>query len=62
MSGDTEPLPPSIYESKEGSVITAVTLLGLSAVIAVALRFKCRFMVNAKLGIDDWLVLAALVS
>ncbi|KAJ3553771.1 hypothetical protein NPX13_g10800 [Xylaria arbuscula] len=60
MSSDLEPLPPSRYESKEASVITAVTLLGLSAVIAVILRFKCRFMVRAKLAIDDWLILAAL--
>ncbi|KAI0406835.1 hypothetical protein F4802DRAFT_556278 [Xylaria palmicola] len=60
MSGHAGPLPPSIYESKEGSIITAVTLLGLSAVVAVVLRFKCRSMVHAKLGIDDWLILAAL--
>ncbi|KAI0516689.1 hypothetical protein F5B22DRAFT_175864 [Xylaria bambusicola] len=60
MSRDVEPLPPSRYESKEASVITAVTLLSLSAVIAVILRFKCRSMVRAKLAIDDWLILAAL--
>ncbi|KAI1275961.1 hypothetical protein F5Y07DRAFT_145396 [Xylaria sp. FL0933] len=60
MSGGTAPSSPSIYESKEGSVITAVTLLSLSAVVAVVLRFKCRSIVHTKLGVDDWLILAAL--
>ncbi|KAI1348224.1 hypothetical protein F5Y01DRAFT_292849 [Xylaria sp. FL0043] len=60
MSGGAAPSSPSIYESKEGSVITAVTLLSLSAVVAVVLRFKCRSMVHAKLGVDDWLILTAL--
>ncbi|KAI8630506.1 hypothetical protein F5Y19DRAFT_48267 [Xylariaceae sp. FL1651] len=53
-------LPANLYASKVGTVIGVSTLFAVIAVVAVILRFKCRSMVKAKIGIDDWLILAAL--
>ncbi|KAI1126736.1 hypothetical protein F5Y10DRAFT_244229 [Nemania abortiva] len=60
MSSDAEPLPSWVYEDKRGAVIGATTFLSVVAIVAVVLRFKCRSMVKAKFGIDDWLILASL--
>ncbi|KAI0102816.1 hypothetical protein GGR51DRAFT_280366 [Nemania sp. FL0031] len=60
MSNDAEPLPAWVYEDKRGAVIGATTFLSVVAVVAVLLRFKCRSMVKAKYGVDDWLILASL--
>ncbi|KAI0201284.1 hypothetical protein F4808DRAFT_460141 [Astrocystis sublimbata] len=62
MSSDGESLPPNAYERKAASIISAVTVLGLSAIVAVALRFKCRSMASAKLATNDWLILVALLT
>ena len=41
-----------------GAYITCLII----AYTAVALRFLCRRMKQTQLGIDDWLILASLVS
>ncbi|KAI0887771.1 uncharacterized protein GGS22DRAFT_154240 [Annulohypoxylon maeteangense] len=60
MSDTAEPLPAWIYENKQGVIIGVTTLLSVLAIVAVILRFKCRFLAQASIALDDWLILLAL--
>ena len=44
-----------------GQVAAAATVLPALGIITVALRFRVRALQKAKLGVDDWLILPALL-
>lgn len=48
------------YASK-GEIYAASTVLPFLAIVAVVLRIRARFKQKAKIGLDDWLIIPALV-
>lgn len=54
-------LVPSLNKSRSDEIIAFYTVVLGLAWIAVALRFFARKVAAAKLGMDDWLILIALV-
>ncbi|KAI1456185.1 hypothetical protein F4805DRAFT_476273 [Annulohypoxylon moriforme] len=65
MSTESEPLSPeqeaTLHETRGPDVIATVSLfIGLTTV-AVALRFASRISRRARIGVDDWLSVAALI-
>ena len=48
--------------SRQGSIITAFVLMFTMATIVVCLRFYTRRMILRIFGIEDWLIMVALVS
>ncbi|KAI0898723.1 hypothetical protein F4806DRAFT_312553 [Annulohypoxylon nitens] len=60
MSDTAEPFPTWVYENKQGTVVGPVVLFSVLVIVAVSLRFKCRSLARANIGLDDWLILAAL--
>ena len=52
---------PYLAETRVPEIIGAVTVLTILAVAAVILRFLARSSTIARYGVDDWLILFALV-
>lgn len=53
---------PYLAETRVPEIIGAVTVLTILAVAAVILRFLARSSTTARYGVDDWLILFALVN
>lgn len=63
MSDNATPLPPvDLSESRGGSLAAQIIALVVISAITVALRIYTRFFVIKKRFVDDYLILAALVS
>lgn len=53
--------PEYLTESKQADLYVADIVTYIAALISVLLRFQSRKMKAAKIWIDDWLIVAALV-
>lgn len=53
---------PYLAESLVPKIIGSIAVLTILAVVAVILRFLARSLTTAPYGIDDWLILFALVK
>lgn len=49
-------------EDQGAGIIAGNVIVAVAAVIAVALRIWSRKLKNLPLGVDDWLIIAALVG
>lgn len=64
----TSPPPPpvpeglDIHASRAPQLYAASTITYVFAVVAVALRLWCRKVLKSGYRLDDWLIIAALVS
>jgi len=54
-------MPPSMYENRGGELVAVITALSIVTTVVVGLRFYVRLRIIKKLGIDDWVLAAALV-
>lgn len=63
-SGDWGPAPPGVdlTEVQDGEILRPVIALMTLGILAVATRLVARFKAGAKIAVDDYLILASLVS
>lgn len=63
-SGDWGPAPPGVdlTEVQDGEILRPVIALMTLGILAVATRLVARFKARAKIAVDDYLILASLVS
>ena len=63
MIPDTQPksLPPNHHLAHRNSGFAIIFSLPLLATFAVVLRITARFQKNARFGLDDWLIVLALL-
>jgi hypothetical protein len=57
----TGDMPSSMYENRGGMVVAVITVCSIVVTVIVGLRFYVRFGIIKKLGVDDWVLAAALV-
>jgi len=50
-----------MYENRGGELVAVITALSIVTTVVVGLRFYVRLRIIKKLGIDDWVLAAALV-
>ncbi len=55
-------MPPSMYENRGGGLVAVITVCLIVATVIVGLRFYVRFGIIKRLGVDDWVLAAALVG
>ena len=56
-------LTPDQLKADQGpGIVTGNIIVAVAAIVAVPLRTWSRKLKNLRLGIDDWLIIAALVS
>ena len=63
MNGTLPPVPPDVGDtpSRQGSIVALFVVMLLIATTGVALRFYTRWKILNIVGIEDWLLAAALV-
>lgn len=53
---------PSLYDDKRADILITISILMALSIIAVGLRFLARRLSTIQMGLDDALILLALVS
>ena len=55
-------LPIDAHENHAERIIAVITVCSIVATVVVCLRLYVRFVIVRKFGVDDWVLVAALVS